>query len=125
MSSILRPKDDAWQLRTEIVPMKTLDSIFDKVTGDIEDPRIFLKMDTQDYDVEVIKGAVNSMARISVLQSELVIQPDYIGAPLYLEALTLYQSYDFRPVSLIEAARDPHSGIITEFNCVLVRGKAS
>ncbi len=125
MSSVLVPKDDAWQLRTEVVPMKTLDSILDKVLSDIEEPRIFLKMDTQGYDVEVIKGAANSMDRIMALQSELVIQPDYIGAPLYLEALTLYQGYGFRPVSLIEAARDLHSGIITEVNCVLVRGDGS
>ncbi len=121
MSSILRPKGDYWQLRKERVSMKTLDSLFDTLIGDIKVPRIFLKMDTQGYDVEVIQGAMNSLPRISAIQSELVIQPDYIGAPLYLEALALYQKCGFQPVSLIEAARNPHSGIITEFNCVLVR----
>jgi hypothetical protein len=78
-------------------------------------------METQGYDVDVFRGALASLPGIYALQSELTIRPEYGGAPLYLEALALYRDHSFHPVSLIEAACDLQFGIITEFNCVLVR----
>lgn len=125
MSSILRPRDESWDVRRITVPLMTLDSLFDEAIKDINEPRVFLKMDTQGYDVEVIHGALDSLPRILALQSELAIRPDYLDAPLYLEALALYRELGFEPISLIEAARDARSGIITEFNCVLVRNDLS
>ncbi len=121
MSSILLPRHGSWHLRQITVPLATLDAFFDSAITDISDPSVFLKMDTQGYDVEVIHGALRSLPQVVALQSELAIRPDYVGAPLYLEALGIYRDLGFEPISLIEAARDSQSGIITEFNCVLIR----
>lgn len=121
MSSILAPQDRSWQLRIDTVPVHTLDEYFDAIVSPLSEPRVLLKMDTQGYDIEVVNGALQSLPRILSLQSELSILPQYVGAPYYLDALRLYSRHGFEAVSLIEAARDERSGIITEFNCLLVR----
>ena len=40
-----------------------------------------LKMDTQGWDLEVLKGAERSLQRIRAVQTEVSVRPLYEGAP--------------------------------------------
>lgn len=121
MSSVLPPNDDSWALRVVRIPVRRLDSIFTEVTAPFAAHKIMLKMDTQGYDVHVFKGSIDTLPRICALQSELSVIPQYQGAPLYLEALELYREFGFHVAGMYEAAREQHTGIVTEFNCLLVK----
>jgi FkbM family methyltransferase len=57
--------------------------------------RIFLKLDTQGYDLKVFEGASSSLGNVCCLLSELSMIPLYEGMQIYLEALAAYEANDF------------------------------
>ncbi len=126
MSSFLQPQSPDWRLREVVVDMKRLDTVFqDVINGTaLRKPRVFLKMDTQGYDLEVIRGAEGCLEEISGLQSEVSVKPTYVGMPHYLDAIRVYEHLGFELYSLAEAARDPEENGITEMNCVMMRPKS-
>ena len=77
-------------------------------------------MDTQGYDVEVFRGASGCIADVQGIQSELSVQPMYVGMPHYLEALTIYEAagFDLYNLSVVNRMRD---GGLLELNCFMKR----
>ncbi len=121
MSSLHTPIDRGWNIRTIDVFVNTLDNLMNDILEFAsESPRMFLKMDTQGYDLQVVQGAAQSIGSILGLQSELSVIPTYQGMPSYLEALTCYEHLGFQLVGISPAMTDPQ-GRIGELNCVMVR----
>jgi FkbM family methyltransferase len=122
MNSFGRDKfqDQAVVERTETVSVERLDSKIDDIAAGIEEPRIYLKMDTQGYDLEVLEGASGCLARLLALQSEIALRPIYEGMPNYLTALARYKDLGFRITSLTPVSRDTDMSVI-EFDCFMVR----
>lgn len=123
MSSFLQPRDAGWQLQEAVVEIKRLDAVFLDVlaaTG-LNDPRVFLKMDTQGFDLEVFSGAQNCLDRILGIQSEISVKPVYEGMPHYLDSLRIYQENGFDLYGLAEVVRHPQQNHIIEMNCVMMR----
>jgi FkbM family methyltransferase len=106
--------------RTEVVEVRRLDSILSECVEGIHDPRIYLKMDTQGWDIQVLVGASGVLDRVLALQSEISVQNIYSGMPGYLESLSLIGRMGFKPVGFIPVSRDIDHGVI-EFDCVMVR----
>lgn len=84
-AGISRYGQDTGTVATEAVEVRRLDEMLDlhAPTG----ARVYLKMDTQGYDLHVIEGAKGWLRNIIALQSEVYQQPPYDGAPDYLSAL--------------------------------------
>lgn len=122
MSSLLQPSDGSWQIDKQMIQIKTLDSLFDDLVKPLGSPRVFLKIDTQGYDIEVIKGAKNSLPHILCLQSEIANVPMYDSTPSYLDALNLYESFGFRLSGLTEISRI--NGQVAEMNCLMIKTDA-
>ena len=101
--------------------MKSLDSIFEKCTATINDPRIFLKMDTQGYDLKVLAGASKHIDQILGLQSEVAVIETYDGMKKYLESIPKMNQMGFELTGLFPVGRDKKLRVI-EFDCVMVRG---
>lgn len=102
----------------ERVPVTTVDEVFeDAVRGA---SAVFLKVDTQGFDLEVIRGAASSLPRIPVLQVELALQRSYEGQPGYLDVLAELATLGFAPAQLAPTFCDSR-GRIVECDCVLVR----
>lgn len=123
MSSFLQPRDTGWRLQEAVVEIKRLDAIFPDVlaaTG-IQHPRMFLKMDTQGFDLEVFRGAQGCLDRILGIQSEVSAKPVYEGMPHYLDSLRIYQENGFDLYGLAEVFRHPQQDYIIEMNCVMMR----
>lgn len=106
---------------SEEVKITTLDAMIHEIVRDLPAPRMYLKMDTQGYDLEVLKGAVNSINKILALQSELSVLPLYVGMPDYLQALGIFKSYGFEPAGFYPIARDPSNQALIEIDCVMVK----
>lgn len=108
---------------TEEVTVKRLDSIYQKMTESISNPRVHLKMDTQGYDLQVVAGGTQSLQKTVSLQSEVSVQPIYDEMPGYLEAITTLSQHGFEITGLYPIARDAALRV-AEFDCVMVRSAA-
>ena len=106
--------------RTEVVQVKRLDEVFGEVTAGIAQPQAYLKMDTQGFDLEVLRGASGCLAQILALQSELSLQPLYEGMPSWTEALSEFTAAGFAISALFAGYRD-EALRLSEMDCVMVK----
>lgn len=120
MSSLLAPKHRPIEMQTETIQIRRLDEIFDTVVDTIPTPRVLLKMDTQGYDLEVLRGAQGCLPHILALQSEISARTIYAGQPRYLDALREYEQAGFELFALSVVSRAP-SGAIGDMNCIMLR----
>ena len=105
----------------ETVAVHRLDEVLPSVIGHIERPRLFLKIDTQGYDLQVFAGAGGAVESMLGLQSEVAVIPLYEGAPTMLEALPTYQASGFDLSGLFPVTRDPDTASVLEYDCLMVR----
>ena len=106
--------------RTEQVHVVRLDSMIDEITKVTKEPRIYLKTDTQGYDLQVLEGASGCLQLILGLQSEIALKPIYEGMPDYLTSLARLNALGFSITSLIPVTRDENLRVV-EFDCLMVR----
>jgi len=120
LSSLLNSTQKGEQVTNHDVSERRLDSLFASCVEGIDVPRVFLKMDTQGYDVEVFKGASGCIGDVYGIQSELSVQPVYLEMPHYLEALGLYEEagFDLHNLSVVNRVSD---GGLLELNCFMKR----
>ena len=105
--------------RQETVEVRRLDSAL----GALEDERIhgnlYLKLDTQGFDLEVVRGAPATLSRVRALQTEISMQPLYVNAPSYHDALEELTQRGFAVTGMFPVVRD-RSMRVVEFDCVMV-----
>ena len=108
-----------WQLahpvREEQTEIRCLD---DELSEGCEN-RVFLKVDTQGYDLRVLAGATQTLERVHALQVELAVDPVYEGAPDLVESLGWLRSRGFLPIAF-NAFTLVEQGV-PEFDCLLVK----
>ena len=106
--------------RTLEASVTTLDSMF---CGKIDLSHAYLKLDTQGFDLEVLKGAKQSIRQIPALQTEISFQPLYRGMPDYDDTLAAFGRCGFRVADFfLVIADEDHAAM--EFDCVMVRSEA-
>lgn len=130
-TSLLKPSDFGKErfktLNTsEDVPIsvRRLDNVLEELvsSGVIQrDFRAFLKVDTQGYDLNVIRGSTAYMSQILMLQTEASIKPIYDGAPSYIDTFQHIQALGFNPTSFDILSREKSSGNIIEFDILAQR----
>ena len=82
-----------------LVELKTLDSfIFE---NSLESEVIFLKIDVQGYEMNVLKGLEKYKDRVIALQVEISINSIYIGASIFLELQNWLNENNFRIISIV------------------------
>jgi len=130
LNSLLRPSAnmvlatrDSDVRETQQVQVRRLDSIFEALVHEVEAPRVFLKLDTQGYDLHVLRGADQSLGKIVGLQSELSVIPLYEGTADYIHALSVYRELGFEPTGIFPVAYDRATRHVLEFDTVLTRRK--
>jgi FkbM family methyltransferase len=89
----------------------------------VPDPHVFLKIDTQGFDLEVLRGAAQTLPKFFALQTELSMRPIYIGGPLYNHVMDYLKKAGFEAAGMFEVSRDPDLRLV-EFDCVLLNQKA-
>jgi len=127
MSSFLNPNDYEGGtfnkinvVHREKVEIETIDGFLSREITDFNKRRIFLKMDTQGYDLKVLEGALNVMDHIVCILSEISLIPIYSGMPHYLDALGKYEEYGFAVTGLYPVSREKKSLSVIEMDCALV-----
>jgi FkbM family methyltransferase len=105
------------------VEVKRLDGILDDVLDGIDEPRPFLKLDTQGFDLDVFAGAGVAIERFVGMQSELALMEIYKGMPRMRKALATYEKAGFEIAALYPVSRQTRTGRVLEYDCVMVRAK--
>jgi FkbM family methyltransferase len=81
-----------------------------------------LKIDTQGYEMEVLRGAHRSLSeRLDVIQTELSLAELYEGQPLMLEVCNFLKNYDFNLRHIIPGLKDPVSGGLLQLDGIFER----
>jgi len=125
-SSLLEPSEAATAqfsgpnavARTEEVPVRTLDELMSEDGGAPQ--RLYLKLDTQGYDLEVLRGAQGTLRRVVGLQSEISFLPIYAGMPSWQESIERIGALGFAVSGIFSVSRDPRLRLV-EADCIFVR----
>lgn len=88
-------KDENAEVEKELVNIVRLDDYLIEKIPDIKNRRIFLKTDTQGFDISVIKSAEKIYDRVFAIQSELSLQPLYKEMPHWTESISFYEDLGF------------------------------
>ena len=127
LNSLLQPSEHFRMIdpegvqTTERVTVRRLDSIFDEALRSIEGPRVFLKTDTQGFDLEVLRGAGDRIREVVGLQSEVSLQPLYENVPDYLRVLSYCREIGFQPTGFFPIFHSPLTRQMVEMDAVLTR----
>jgi FkbM family methyltransferase len=100
----------------ELVPVETLDRVVPSLAGDAQ--RLFLKIDAQGGDLQVLRGARQTLERVALLQVEAGMQPTYEGQPDYVELFREIAAAGFAPAQI-----QPTfwlDGVIAECDCLFL-----
>jgi FkbM family methyltransferase len=127
-SSLSAPRSDDVSLfdalnqtaRTIMVRVETLAMEFKRLQALYGFKRPFLKMDTQGFDLSVLKGADGVLSQFVGFQSELSIRRIYEHAVDFREALTAYEALGF-DLSALVPNNGGHFPALIEIDCIMVR----
>jgi hypothetical protein len=104
----------------EAVPVRRMSGLFDEVTAGSRRGRVYLKMDTQGWDLEVLEGATGCLEGVAALQSEVSVNAIYDGMPNLVDSISRLGSLGYLLSGLFPVQVDSRMSVI-EFDCVAVR----
>lgn len=104
---------------TEEIKVRTLDSILHHYVN--EEDTIYLKIDTQGYEKNVIDGALDSMSKIVGIQMELSLVELYSGEILFADMIHFMQKYGYVIMSLEPGFFDKSTGQLLQTDVVFFR----
>ena len=103
LNSFLAPSDEKlpgfWkgqQSSQENVRVARLDDLLTDLRAQTGFSRPYLKLDTQGFDLEVIKGAQQSLPLMRALQTEASVHAIYSGMPHWKESVATLEALGFR-----------------------------
>jgi FkbM family methyltransferase len=118
--SLGRTPEESTVVGEEEVTTRRLDSWWAGGANGASGERIFLKIDTQGCDLEVVRGAAGILDRVCGLQVEGSFRHLYEGVPDCLDALAFLRRAGFEPTGIFPVIRDSMLRLI-EVDCLLVR----
>ena len=108
-------------IQDETVPMTTLDAFLQTLPAEAVQKPIFLKLDTQGFDLQVIAGARQNLPRIRAVLSEIAWTPLYDSAPDYRHALKTWENKGFHLAYLLPTHRRQDLTLIEAACCLINR----
>lgn len=87
------------------VPVKRLDEVLPALRQRFKFENVYLKMDTQGFDMQVVEGAGAELESVRALQTELAIKTLYRGMPAYDEVLRVLtcRGFELATLSIVSA----------------------
>jgi FkbM family methyltransferase len=108
---------------TETIDVNTLDNLFDEVCADGRS--IYMKIDTQGYEAQVLRGAARSLDRIDTIQIEMSLAPLYAGQILFGELYALLTNTGYQLVGLENNFADARTGHLLQTDGIFRRDRTS
>ena len=131
MSSLLPSSDfgKGWSDRlreaeSETISVRRLEGLFADAVAGIDEPRVYLKLDTQGYDLQAFAGAGETLKQIAGLQSEVSCVPIYDHMPRLPEQIAAYEAEGFEITGMFPVTRHRSTLRVIEFDVTMVRADA-
>jgi FkbM family methyltransferase len=115
----LKAAPDSKYIASETVRVERLDDIARPLLP--KDGRLFLKVDTQGYEEEVLAGADLILKSVSAMQLELSVVPLYQDAPSLRRILELCEGLGFQLHGLIPGFYEEKSGRLLQMDGLFLR----
>lgn len=107
--------------RTTTVEVRTLDD-YAHFFSELGIRRSYLKLDTQGFDLQVLKGASRLLPKVCALQTEASVRAIYKDMPDYRNTLDTLSKSGFTLSQTFPVCHDPALRLV-EFDCVAVNTK--
>ena len=104
---------------TETVQMAKLDSVIDRICQ--PNDRVFLKLDVQGFEKDVLQGATKSLNRVVGLQAEMALKPLYDGETLYDEMVEHLGQLGYTMMTIAPVFADPRTGQVLQLEGIFYR----
>ncbi len=85
------------------------------------DAAIYLKVDVQGFEKQVLDVARETLKQTRVIELELSLAPMYMGAADFMEMFTYLTQLEFKMVSIEPVFTDPRSGKILQVDGIFVK----
>jgi FkbM family methyltransferase len=108
---------------TETVTVRTLDVVLPVLQERLGFDRPYLKLDTQGFDIEVLRGGGDSLSAVRALQTEASVIGIYKGMPGYMDTIRYLDGCGFDITGLYAVSRDSSLRLV-EFDCVMINRDA-
>lgn len=125
-SSLLDAVDRAIEIEPSIgyvgeqeITVRRLDGLFDELTR--PDDRVYLKIDTQGYEMQVLNGALGVLDRVELIQLETSLIPVYQGELLIGDVIKYLDYLSFRIVSIEPGWYDKKTAELLQADLILAR----
>lgn len=112
---------DSVYIAEETVPIVTFDSIASQYLNN--ESNIFLKIDTQGFEWEVLEGAKNTLHLVNGVIVELSLVPLYDGQRLWKDIINKLENEGFTLWALQEVFTDPNTGQSLQFDGIFIKNK--
>ena len=116
----LRGAPESQFIGGEVVCLETLDAVWEKVVP-ADQRTVFLKIDVQGYEGEVLKGAENTLRNVAGVQLELSLVPLYEGQALYRDLIDHLGTLGFEFCGVTTAFVDPVTGRTLQVDGIFFR----
>jgi FkbM family methyltransferase len=117
--SHLQASPQSEYVKRETVRVQRLDDVAAPLFP--KNARLFLKVDTQGYEEEVLAGATELIKSVTALQLEMSVVPLYRGAPDLRRSLELCDNLGFGLHGLIPGFFDAKSGRLLQMDGLFLR----
>ena len=115
----LKSAPESEYIGTETIEVKRLDSVFEDLCG--TDGNVYMKIDTQGFEANVLRGAEKSLPHIDTVQMEMSLVPLYDGEMLYIEMCTWMSEMGYDLVGLETGFSDRGTGQLLQFDGIFHR----
>jgi len=106
-------------VRIEAVQIETLDKVINETFEGLPNRHLYLKLDTQGSDLDVLLGAQTILHRLRGLQTEASVRPIYAGMSNHKESLAALEAYGFDLSAMFPVSKDRAQRLI-EYDMILV-----
>jgi hypothetical protein len=112
----LRAVPDSRTIARETTEMERLDDVWPRVVGGARRP--YLKIDTQGYELEVLRGATAALDAIAMVEAELSLVSTYDGGPLFADVVAFLAADGFSPIAFEGVLDDPETGEMLQADAI-------
>jgi FkbM family methyltransferase len=103
----------------EMVPVERIDAAIGPHLDGAS--QLYLKIDTQGFELPVLRGATGLLDKVAFLELELSLVPLYDGQALLPETVSAVQAMGFTPVWLEQGFSDEREGRMLQMDGLFVR----
>lgn len=107
----------------EETQITTIDEFY-RTNSPLFNSGVFLKIDTQGYEMHVLKGAVKTLEKVALVETEISFTKLYEGQVLYKEVVDFMEIHGFQLWALFPIFSDKSSGRLLQADALFLKNKA-